>query len=104
MANFKSGYPPAAWESIYCFRCTHDREQTLKDCPILSVHALFEITGYGQTQEDSDAAVVKEILEVLIPSSEEGTPGECPMFVPALPDEAERLFEASMQRWLATRK
>lgn len=73
MAYFPNGTAGELYEERYCSRCRNNRDD---DCPIWTLHLIW---NYDQ---NSDAT--KHIaLDALIPTTDDGNPGECYLFIPA---------------------
>lgn len=79
MAYFSNGTEGMMYESEYCDKCTHmhDEKGEPYACSILELHYEFNYDQGGKTKAGK---AIKKVLETLIPTKENGFPGECTMF------------------------
>lgn len=84
MGYFSNGCEGDWYENKYCDNCIHqDAGENGKGCAIWLIHMLH---NYGQEGE------VQEILNTLIPRSEDGFNEQCSMYTPGTrQDEAEAI-------------
>jgi len=91
MAYFPNGTSGDIYMEKFCFQCRNwkSREDEDKDnegCPIIDVH--FSV-NYTQCRNEK----IKRILEILIPTGEDGFPRKCPMYEPNGECKGQMIFE-----------
>lgn len=81
MGYFSNGSEADYYQAEYCNKCVNMRDN-MRDgrghgCPILDLHSLW---NYDATGKDADETK-KEGLEMFIPRNNDGSNGECTMFL-----------------------
>lgn len=79
MAYFPNGTSGHDYEERYCNNCVHSPEDLSDICPIWEAHFMW---NYDQLKKGKTGRVIKEVLDMLIPSDKEGFPEECKLFTP----------------------
>ena len=77
MAYFANGSEGDAYLEHYCCKCLNYGDPDKPNCPILTVHLVF---NYDQLDKGQNK--LRECLSALIPTDENNFSGECRMFRP----------------------
>ena len=81
MAYFSNGTEGEMWEGVNCHGCVHE-----DGCAILCVHCLY---NYDQHDKTPRGTALKEVLDILLPTGDDGWPAPCPMRVPQQEGESD---------------
>ena len=75
MAYFSTGSEGDDYQLRWCQRCIHWPESAIAECPVWTVQGDY---NYERVNEPEHA--IRKILDILIPSRDDGFPDQCRMF------------------------
>ena len=91
MACFPNGTSGAIYEDTYCRRCAHFGPEDGPGCPVWGAHLLYS------SEQHKDERIAT-ILELLIPSADNGDAKQCAMFVEDAPKDGYQLALRKLTR------